>query len=56
MKNITFNVSDIHKIRYANFKKTKKMTPEELIAYTKCKAEIIKIRLKKKTTKAINQR
>ena len=43
----TFNISDIHKIRYDNFEETKTMTAEELIARTKTNAEMIKRRLRK---------
>ena len=50
--NNTFNISDIHKIRYDNFEETKTMSPEELIARTKANAEMIKQRLKKGKVKA----
>jgi len=33
-----FSIEDIHRIREENYEKTKDMTPEELIAYTREKA------------------
>lgn len=51
MKSNSLDINDLHKIRYDNFANTEKMTPEELIAYTKTQSEIIKQRLKKDIAK-----
>jgi hypothetical protein len=39
MNRDTFTLEDIHQIRYANFEKTKHMTPEDLIENTRKQAE-----------------
>jgi hypothetical protein len=39
MNHDKFTLDDIHQIRYANFEKTKHMTPEELIENTRKQAE-----------------
>ena len=37
-----FTIDDIHQIRNENYEKTKDMSPEELIEYTRSEAEEIK--------------
>jgi hypothetical protein len=38
MKNNTFTIDDIHRIRYENYEKTKNFSAEELLAHTKQEA------------------
>ncbi|MCL2047829.1 MAG: hypothetical protein FWG87_03785 [Defluviitaleaceae bacterium] len=34
-----FTIDDIHKIRYANYERTKNMTPKEIIEHTRKEAQ-----------------
>ncbi|MCL2048726.1 MAG: hypothetical protein FWG87_08360 [Defluviitaleaceae bacterium] len=34
-----FTIEDIHKIRYANYERTKNMTPKEIIEHTRKEAQ-----------------